>query len=89
MSIIDSLKKLLDDGTQKRIATEDPGITGYRRIKGPAGSGKSLTLIARAVKLAIEGKQVIVSRIMLHFLTTSNTSLWNTRLRSSSTNSFY
>lgn len=60
MSIIDSLKKLLDDGTQKRIATEDPGITGYRRIKGPAGSGKSLTLIARAVKLAIEGKQVIV-----------------------------
>lgn len=34
--------------------------SGYRRIKGPAGAGKSLVLAARASKLASEGKRVLV-----------------------------
>ena len=34
--------------------------TGYRRIKGPAGSGKSVALAARASWLAAEGKHILV-----------------------------
>jgi hypothetical protein len=34
--------------------------TGFRRIKGPAGSGKSLVVAARAAQLASEGKRVLV-----------------------------
>lgn len=34
--------------------------TGYRRIKGPAGSGKSLVIAARAAQLKAEGKRVLV-----------------------------
>jgi len=34
--------------------------SGYRRIKGPAGSGKSLILGARAAELLGEGKNVLV-----------------------------
>ena len=34
--------------------------TGYRRVKGPAGSGKSVVLSARAAELADSGKRVLV-----------------------------
>lgn len=34
--------------------------SGYRRIRGPAGTGKSLVLAARASALAQEGKRVLV-----------------------------
>jgi hypothetical protein len=34
--------------------------SGYRRIKGPAGAGKSLVLAGRASQLASEGKRVLV-----------------------------
>lgn len=34
--------------------------TGYRRVKGPAGSGKSVALAARAAWLAAKGKHVLV-----------------------------
>jgi hypothetical protein len=34
--------------------------SGYRRIRGPAGSGKSLILAARAAELLGEGKEVLV-----------------------------
>ena len=34
--------------------------TGYRRVKGPAGSGKSMVLAARAAELAAAGKSVLV-----------------------------
>ena len=44
---------------QREIARERT-TTGYRRVKGPAGSGKSLALAARAAVLASEGKQVLV-----------------------------
>ena len=43
--------------------------SGYRRIKGPAGSGKSLVLAARAAKLAAEGKSVLIA--------TYNITLWH------------
>ncbi|TBW08083.1 DNA helicase [Azotobacter chroococcum] len=43
--------------------------SGYRRIKGPAGSGKSLVLAARAAKLMNEGKSVLVA--------TFNITLWH------------
>ncbi|MCX5985157.1 MAG: AAA family ATPase [Chloroflexi bacterium] len=34
--------------------------SGYRRIRGPAGSGKSMVLAARASELAAEGKNTLV-----------------------------
>jgi hypothetical protein len=34
--------------------------SGYRKLKGPAGSGKSLVLAARAAQLISEGKSVLV-----------------------------
>lgn len=43
--------------------------TGYRRIKGPAGSGKSMVLAARAAQLASERKDVLVM--------TYNITLWH------------
>lgn len=47
------------DETQKRYVITRTK-TGYRRIKGPAGSGKSLVIAARASQLASEGKNVLV-----------------------------
>jgi hypothetical protein len=58
------------DANQKSLAaTRTPG--GYRRIRGPAGSGKSLVLAARAARLANEGKKVLVVTFnitLLHYL---------------------
>jgi len=45
--------------------------SGYRRIKGAAGSGKSLILAARAAELLGEGKEVLVVTFnitLLHYL---------------------
>ena len=47
------------DQRQKDLATSRTA-TGYRRIKGPAGSGKSMVLAARASELAAEGKNILV-----------------------------
>ncbi|MGU9962957.1 MAG: NERD domain-containing protein [Candidatus Halichondribacter symbioticus] len=58
--ILDSHQKLLANTNRK---------SGYRRIKGPAGSGKSLVLAARAARLASEGKSVLVI--------TYNITLWH------------
>ncbi len=44
---------------QRRFVTEDTE-SGYRRIKGPAGSGKSMVLAARAARLLAAGKDVLV-----------------------------
>jgi len=44
---------------QREIATERTA-SGYRRVKGPAGSGKSLALAARAAVIASQGKRVLV-----------------------------
>lgn len=45
---------------RQRIYAETRTKSGFRRLKGPAGSGKSLVLCARAAKLAAEGKSVLV-----------------------------
>ncbi|OPY14050.1 MAG: UvrD/REP helicase [Syntrophus sp. PtaB.Bin001] len=45
--------------------------SGYRRIKGPAGTGKSLILAARAAELLGKGKKVLVvtyNITLLHYL---------------------
>lgn len=55
---------------QQRIATTRTR-TGYRRVRGPAGCGKSLALAARASQLAGEGKDVLVVSFnitLLHYL---------------------
>lgn len=48
----------LDENQLKFATTRTP--KGYRRIKGPAGSGKSLVLAARAAELFRESKNVLV-----------------------------
>ena len=47
------------DERQRPLATTRTDM-GYRRIKGPAGAGKSVVLAARASELAAEGKNVLV-----------------------------
>lgn len=59
---------LILDRHQRSLA-ESRTETGFRRIKGPAGSGKSLVLAARAARLANEGKSVLVA--------TFNITLWH------------
>jgi len=61
-------KPLVLDRNQRSLA-ETRTDNGYRRIKGPAGSGKSLVLAARAARLANEGKSVLVA--------TFNITLWH------------
>ena len=56
------------DADQQQLANSRTE-TGFRRIKGPAGSGKSLVLAARAAKLADAGKSVLVA--------TFNITLWH------------
>lgn len=47
------------DARQRELATTRTE-TGYRRVKGPAGSGKSVVLAARASSLAAEDKHTLV-----------------------------
>lgn len=56
------------DKTQRALA-DTRTTSGYRRIKGAAGSGKSLVLAARAAKLISEGRNVLV--------VTFNMTLWH------------
>lgn len=53
---------------QKTLATTRTN-SGYRRIRGPAGSGKSLVLAARTAQLSIERKNVL--------LVSFNITLWH------------
>lgn len=48
----------LDERQRELVSTRTE--TGYRRVKGPAGSGKSMVLVARAAELADTGKRVLV-----------------------------
>jgi len=66
----DNRKPLHLDAKQKRLVTERTG-TGYRRIKGPAGSGKSVVMAARAAHLISQGKSVLVvtfNKTLWHYL---------------------
>ena len=47
-----------DDKQKKLIETRNE--SGFRRIKGVAGSGKSVIIANRAVKLAADGKKVLI-----------------------------
>lgn len=63
-------KPLILDKIQKGYVTSRTS-SGYRRIKGAAGSGKSLVLAARAAELLGEGKSVLVvtyNITLLHYL---------------------
>ncbi|MYG00023.1 hypothetical protein F4212_12960 [Candidatus Poribacteria bacterium] len=55
----DKLKQKLNS-QQYTIATKPPERTRFRRVRGPAGSGKSIALAGRAAQLASEGKVVLV-----------------------------
>lgn len=58
------------DKIQRSLATSRTK-TGYRRIRGSAGSGKSLVLAARAAELLGQGKKVLVVTFnitLLHYL---------------------
>lgn len=61
-------KPLELDNNQRSLATSRTQ-SGYRRIKGPAGSGKSLVLAARAADLIDNGQDVLVI--------TYNITLWH------------
>lgn len=59
----------LDDNQKSFVMSRTE--SGYRRIKGPAGSGKSIVLAARAAQLLSEGKEVLVvsyNITLLHYL---------------------
>jgi hypothetical protein len=63
-------KPVVLDRIQRTYATTRTD-SGYRRIKGSAGSGKSIILAARAAKLIEEGKEVLVvtyNITLLHYL---------------------
>ena len=47
------------DANQRRIAATRTE-TGFRRVKGPAGSGKTVALAARAAELAAQEQRVLV-----------------------------
>lgn len=51
---------LLSLNSRQRYLAQTRTKTGYRRVKGPAGSGKSVVLSARAAELADSGKRVLV-----------------------------
>ena len=55
------------DARQEGIISNPPS-RGYRRVRGPAGSGKSVLLAARAADLAAEGKEVLVVTFNLTLL---------------------
>lgn len=45
---------------QLLLVNSRPRVTGLRRLRGPAGSGKSLVLAARAARVALDGGRVLV-----------------------------
>lgn len=62
-------RKPLEMDARQRSLSDTRTESRYRRIKGPAGSGKSVVLAARAAKLAAEGKSVLIA--------TYNITLWH------------
>jgi hypothetical protein len=63
-------RPLIMDRAQRKLVETWPE-SGFRRIKGPAGSGKSLVLAARAAKRANEGMSVLIITFnitLMHYL---------------------
>jgi hypothetical protein len=55
----------------QRTLVESRTASGYRRVRGPAGAGKSQVIAARAAKLAAEEKEILVvtyNITLLHYL---------------------
>ena len=48
------------DQAQTKLLEKPIGKTGYRRIRGAAGSGKTMVLAHKAAKLIAEGKSVLI-----------------------------
>ncbi|MCG9127309.1 hypothetical protein JT359_06860 [Candidatus Poribacteria bacterium] len=67
VTLEDKLKQDLD-GQQYTIATDPPEKTRFRRVRGPAGSGKSIALAGRAAQLASEGKVVLICNFNITLL---------------------
>ncbi len=66
-----SQRQPLELDRNQRLFVTSRTESGYRRIKGPAGSGKSLILAARAAQLLGEDKEVLVVTFnitLLHYL---------------------
>lgn len=64
-------RRPLELDKEQRALVTSRTVSGYRRIKGAAGSGKSLVLAARAAELISQGKQVLVVTFnitLLHYL---------------------
>ena len=57
-----TLNQVLDNLTRQQIdlVNEEPSKSGFRRLKGSAGSGKTLVVAARAVEAASKRKRVLV-----------------------------
>ena len=57
-----TLNQILDNLTRQQIdlVNEEPSKSGFRRLKGSAGSGKTLVVAARAVEAASKEKRVLV-----------------------------
>jgi hypothetical protein len=67
---VEGREKLPLDSNQRDLASTRT-TSGYRRIRGPAGSGKSVVLAARAARLSNEGKRTLVvsyNITLLHYL---------------------
>lgn len=62
-------RKVLTLDARQRDLADTRTKSGFRRIKGPAGSGKSLVLAARAARLIAENKSVLI--------VTFNITLWH------------
>lgn len=58
-AVSDQRRPLKLSAEARRIAT-NPDRSIVRRVKGPAGSGKTLAIASRAAALAGEGKQVLI-----------------------------
>lgn len=64
-------RRLLELDNNQRALVTSRTESGYRRIKGSAGSGKSLVLAARAAELIAQDKEVMVVTFnitLLHYL---------------------
>lgn len=70
---------LVLDASQSALVYSEPGPSGYRRVKGSAGSGKSVVLATRAAVLAAQGKRVLLTCFNIT-LTTYLTGLVDERL---------
>ena len=61
-STVEQRRPLIDElsDKQRNIVLTRSEKTGFRRVRGPAGSGKSFVLAGRAAQLAADGRKVLI-----------------------------